>query len=210
MRLKPPLRLAACRAFLDGIQSKAFVVILALLTTNWPLSIGVSAFVTTAFAESDRGQTLPPLPGIIATDSLTIAKAERPASGLWITCSEGPQIRLALNTRLPIEEEFARNGTRPEERTHIIILAENIRTVQAIKHAPHMLFRQATWRRDGENDVVLTPPLSVEKASLLSQAFLPAPPAVVRIDIAETGTEMRGTADGRAIAEFTRRCLESP
>ncbi|MBB3742660.1 MULTISPECIES: hypothetical protein [Rhizobium] len=201
--------LAICRAVRDGIQSKTFVVILALLTINWPHSIGVSAFVTTAFAELDRRQILPPLPGIVAVDSLTIARGERPASELWITCSEGPQIRLALNTRLPIEEEFARNGTRSQERTHIIILAENIRTVQAIKSAPHMLFGQTTWRRDDENDVVLTPPLSVEEAGLLSQAFLPAPPAVVRIDIAETGTEMRGTVDGRAIAGFTRRCLEN-
>ncbi|MBX4860001.1 hypothetical protein HJA86_08410 [Rhizobium bangladeshense] len=209
MRLKPKSAPAICRAFLDDIQSKAFVVILALLTINWPLPIGGSAFVTTAFAEPDRGQILPLLPGIVATDSLTIARGERPASRLWITCSEGPQIRLALNTRLPIEEEFARNGTRPAERIHIIILAENIRTVQAIKRAPHMPFRKATWLRDDENDVVITPPLSAAEASLLSQAFLPAPPAVVRIDIAETGTEMRGAADGRAIAEFVRRCLES-
>ncbi|TAT97675.1 hypothetical protein ELI49_28290 (plasmid) [Rhizobium ruizarguesonis] len=34
-----------------------------------------------------------------------------------------------------------------------------------------------------------------------SQAFLPASPAVVKIDIAETGTELYGAVDGRAIAE---------
>jgi hypothetical protein len=41
----------------------------------------------------------------------------------------------------------------------------------------------------------------LEAASLLSKAFLCTSPAVVRIDIAETGTELRGAVDGRAIAE---------
>lgn len=51
------------------------------------------------------------------------------------------------------------------------------------------------------------PPQSIEEVQILSRAFLPAPPAVVRVDIAETGTEMGGTVDGQAIMAFNKNCL---
>jgi len=185
----------------------AFAFVLTLIAINWQFSKAVFAFLTTTVAEPDRGEKLPPLPGIFATDNFQIARGGRRPSGLWLTCSEGPQIRLALNTRLPIEEEFARNGTRSGLQTQLMVLAENVRTYQTIKNAPHILVRGATWRRDDENDVLLTPPLSADEVGALSQAFLPSPPAVVRISAAETGTEMPGTADGRAITEFAKHCL---
>lgn len=184
----------------------ASVFLLTFAAINGHFSKTVFGWVAAA-AQPDRGETFPSLPRVVATDKLQIARGGRRPSGLWIVCSEGSQIRLALNTRLPIEEEFARNGTRSESRARLIVLAENIRTFQAIKNAPSILFQEATWRRDDENDVVLTSSLSAEELSILSRAFLPAPPAVVRIDVAETGTEMRGTADGGAIAEFATRCL---
>lgn len=185
----------------------AFVFLLTFAAINGHFSKTVFGLITAAAAQLDRGETFPSLPGVAATDKLQIARGGQRPSGLWIVCSEGPQIRLALNTRLPIEEEFARNGTRSESRARLIVLAENIRTFQAIKNAPSILFQEAMWRRDDENDVVLTSSLSAEEISILSRAFSPAPPAVVRIDVAETGTEMRGTADGGAIAEFATHCL---
>jgi len=185
----------------DRRPGKAFVLAFILFAGGLPSSM------THAVAEPDRSKTLPPFNDLVITDSLNIARAERPSSGLWITCSEGSQIRLLLITRLPIEEEFAGNGTRSEGRAELSVLSDGIRTVQAIKRAPRLIFRQATWRRDDENDIVLMPPQSIEEVQILSRAFLPAPPAVVRVDIAETGTEMAGAIDGQAIMAFNKNCL---
>lgn len=189
MRLKTMLRLLP-----DSFCGRAFALPFMLI-------------VTPAVAEPDRSKTLPPLYDLVVTDSLKIAHAERPSSGLWITCSEGSQIRLLLITRLPIEAEFAGNGTRSERRAEISVLSDGARTVQAIKRAPRLIFREATWRRDHENDIVLMPPLSIEEVQILARAFLPAPPAVVRVDIAETGTEMSGGVEGQTITAFTQSCL---
>ncbi|MDR9805537.1 hypothetical protein [Rhizobium hidalgonense] len=185
----------------DSLPGNALVLGVILLAGGLPCSM------THAVAEPDRSKALPQLNDLVITDSLNIARAERPSSGLWITCSGGSQIRLLLITRLPIEEEFAGNGTRSEGRAELRVLPDGIRTVEAIKRAPRLNFRQATWRRDDENDIVLMPPQSIEEVQILSRAFLPAPPAVVRVDIAETGTEMGGTVDGQAIMAFNKNCL---
>lgn len=190
-----------------NLRSRASALAVTLVVSSFPFSNGLVELVTFAIAEPDRAKMLPPLHDLVLTDSLKIAAAERPTSGLWITCSEGPQIRLLLITRLPIEEEFAGNGTRTEERAELSILSDGIRTVQAIKRAPRLIFRQATWRRDHETDIVLMPPLSIEEVRTLSLEFLPAHPAVVRVDIAETGTEMPGAVDGQTIIAFTNNCL---
>lgn len=159
--------------------------------------------------EAYWGEALPPLPGVVITDKIQIARGGRRPSGLWITCSEGAKIRLALNTRLPVEVH-ARNGTHASIRASLSISAKNSRTPQAIRESTVLAFSEATWRRDDENDVVITPPLSKQEADILSAAFLPTTPARVRWDFFETGTEMPGVVDGNLISAFLEHCLFAP
>ena len=56
-------------------------------------------------------EKLSSLDEVAVTDALAIAKGGNRRSGLWITCSNETEVRLGLNTRLPIEKQFARNGT---------------------------------------------------------------------------------------------------
>lgn len=187
----------------------AIAFVLALAALNWQFSREAIGYLSAKATKPDHGETLPEFPGIAVLDRFQIARGGGRSSGLWVTCSEGSQVRLALNTRLPIEEEFARKGTYPNVYTVLFMQTVDIRTYEAIKSAPRIVFPRATWRRDSENDSLLTPPLSAVELDTLSKAFLPTPPVRVRIDAVETGTEMRGTVDGRAITAFAARCLLS-
>ncbi len=140
------------------------------------------------------------------TDALAIAKGGNRRSGLWITCSNETEVRLGLNTRLPIEEQFARNGTFSGLHMQVSVLRENIRTYANIKGSPRLIFDDAIWRRNDESDLLFTPPLSADDIRTLVQSFVPAAPAIVRVDASETGTEMAGIVEGSTISGFATKC----
>jgi len=154
----------------------------------------------------DYAETLSPFDGVLLADTLAIAKGGNRRSGLWITCSNDQHVRLGLNTRLPIEKQFARNGTFSGLHMQISFLRENIRTYANIKGSPRLIFEEAKWQRSDESDLLFTPPLSTNDIRTLVQSFVPAAPAIVRVDASETGTEMAGIVDGRAISGFATKC----
>ena len=188
---------------LKWILALAFVV--GLFAASWNFLQVIHAFVVSINTEVDRSNVLPLLPGIEVTARLPIARGDRPSSSLWIVCAAGPQAKLALNTRLP--DRYPEYRTYPGLDATLVVLTAGIRTMEMIKDAPRIDFAETILRRDAQNDVVLMPSLSTDELSVLSKAFLPLPPAVVRIDVFETGTEMSGVADGVAITKFADRCL---
>lgn len=189
------------------ITSTVFVML--LLVVNWHFLATFFAYLTvltTDMLEPDRGETLPLLPSVVAAAELQIARGGEKRSGLWIVCSKGRHIRLALNTRLPVEKRYLGNGTFSGRRAHLSIFAADVPRSQAINHASRVEFKNAVLRRDNESDVVLTPPLLAEDVRVLSAAFSTADPVIVRWSVDETGTGMSGVADGRAIAKFAADC----
>src|SRR5581483_1871000 len=157
-----------------------------------------------------RDRTLPPLPDLFVIDKLELASDDRLPSGLWFVCAKPSDLRLVLRTRLPIEADFVRSGTYDHVRVEVTVLRQDVRTIDAIRNAPSFDFHDVTWRGDREDDVLLMPVIMGEEATMLAKAFRPGPPAIVRIDIQETGTEMRGNADGTAVADFARHCADHP
>lgn len=165
------------------------------------------ALVGFAKGRPDYAGTLPRLHGINVNDKLPIARGGDTRSGLWITCPNDQRIRLALNTRLPIEKEFAGIGTFSGIHMEISVLRDNIRTYANIKQSPRIIFEEAVWQRTDESDVLFTSPMSTNDIRRLFQSFVSTAPAIVRIDAAETGTEMAGIVDGKAISGFASKCI---
>lgn len=155
----------------------------------------------------DRGQTLPPLDDIVATDSIRIARGGRYWSGLWMICSEGSQLRFVLNTWLPNTLDRIRDGWTETLRAGIYIRTDSALTARNLNNYTEFIFREAIWRRQQENDILLTPPFSPEQTANLLAVNLPAPPGRVSVHFAERATIMRGVTDGTAIAAFAKRCL---
>lgn len=153
----------------------------------------------------NRAERLPLIDGVTVTDILLIAKSFR-RSGLWITCSNEDNIRLGLNTHLPIELEFASLGHVERLRMYLSVLQDDVRTYSKIKNSPEFIFDEAIWRRNDKSDLLFTPPLAADGIRNLVNAFKPAVPELVRVDAAETGTEMYGVVDGWAIADFATKC----
>jgi len=183
---------------LSGVFAAILAFLLATALIIW--------LVLRAFPVRDRHEWPPSLASNPIVDRLQIARGERPSSALWILCSRKSELRLVLYTRLPIGAEYVRNGTMPGLHAELSILARDTRTSATILNAPRLKFEGATWRRDAQDDFLFTPPLSPEQLAILRQAFLPNPPEVVRLDAAETGTEMRGSIDGNEMSDFITGC----
>ena len=158
----------------------------------------------------DRGETLPPLDEIVATDSLRVARGGTHWSGLWMICSKEPELRFVLKTWVPNTLDRIRDGWTETLRADIYIRTDSAITAHNLKDATRLLFHDAVWRRRQGNDILLTPPLSPEQIAPLLAAYLPAPPKRVSVHFSEQGTIMRGVTNGNTIAAFTKRCLANP
>ncbi len=89
----------------------------------------------------------------------------------------------------------------------ISFLRENIRTYANIKGSPRLIFEEAKWQRSDKKAICCHPALISERhPNAESNRFVPAAPAIVRVDASETGTEMAGIVDGRAISGFATKC----
>lgn len=160
-------------------------------------------WLTRPAIEPDRSKGVPLLENNDIVHSLRIATAPFGASAVWLVCSGDATIRMVLNTRLPIEETFLRNGRYDNIRVQVS--RSDADQPGTLATTDNLDFHNASLRRDDVGDVVVTPPLAPDALAL----FLRSPVAQrrdrIRISLMETGTNLRWNADVAA-GTFVERC----
>lgn len=184
---------------------------------KWPIKTGVlSAFFLLlwwVFLRTPLGvlasDTLPSLPDVAIVDKMVLARAdtgERGGSNLWIVCSEQQLPLLALHTKFLPEEPYLRKGLHLKQQAQFSFWRDEAQSLQNVLNSPRFEFRDATFQRREESDVLFTPYLSKDETDKLLRWYREYPGAV-HISAMESGRLLRSIASVEAISRFLRQCL---
>jgi hypothetical protein len=146
-------------------------------------------------------------------DVLTIARqahGKTPAS-LDLICSQTSALHLILSTRLPGPRWSIEQGRDDNVSLFIGDTDHELNVVmKLVKKGRDLSWLESAISREGEGelDTLVTTPLAVDDAAIISLWFGSSPPSKVSIvGYAETGVFMAGIVSGRAISEFSSSCV---